>query len=222
MGRNGAGSLKSHAGFVERGHGFNDQKIDAMPGPPSARMPICSAKAARASSRPVLPSGSRRTPSGPTEPATQASAACFSLRCSNGLAGQAHTGRIDLGHFVGQPVAGQADAVGAECIGFKNLRAGLQVLLVNGENQTGIGKIQLVVAAVDEDTASIEHGTHGAVGEQGAVGEDLGELGHSVVMLRHASAGAPEQWPALLYFGSHKAGQQQVRGRLIQRALGEL
>src|ERR1035437_4137819 len=48
------------------------------PGPPSASAAICSAKATRASARPTLPSGSRRTPSGPIAPATHVSAACFS------------------------------------------------------------------------------------------------------------------------------------------------
>jgi len=40
------------------------------PGPPAVSPSICSAKASRASSSDVLPSGSRRTPSGPTDPAT--------------------------------------------------------------------------------------------------------------------------------------------------------
>ena len=89
--------------------------------------------------------------------------------------------------FVGQAVAGEPDAVCAEGVGFKNLSAGLQVLFVDGKDETGIGEIQLVVAAVDEDAAGVEHGTHGAIGEQGAVSEDLGELGHSVDMLSHGS-----------------------------------
>ena len=41
--------------------------------PPSASAAICSRKAARASSNEVLPNGSMRIPSGPTEPATQTS-----------------------------------------------------------------------------------------------------------------------------------------------------
>ena len=48
------------------------------PGPPLVSARICSAKASRASSSPVLPNGSRCTPRGPTEPATQAVPACLS------------------------------------------------------------------------------------------------------------------------------------------------
>ena len=49
----------------------------------------------------------------------------------------------------------------------------------------GIGEIQLVVAAVDEDAARVEHGAHGAVGEHGPASEDFGKLSHSVAMLSH-------------------------------------
>ncbi len=54
------------------------------------------------------------------------------------------------------------------------------------ENQVRVGEVQFVVAAVDKDTAAIEHSTHGAIGKHGAAGEDVGELRHSVAMLRHA------------------------------------
>jgi len=47
--------------------------------PPSTSASICSRKAARASSRDVGPSGSIRTPSGPTAPATQSSLPATSL-----------------------------------------------------------------------------------------------------------------------------------------------
>ena len=107
---------------------------------------------------------------------------------------------VDLGHFSGQSMAGQPEAVGAEGVGLKNLGAGLQVLLVNGEDQAGIGEVQLVVAAVDEDAAGVEHGAHGAVGEHGAAGEDVGKLRHSLVMLRHA--GRARQQAGLLCYTS--------------------
>ncbi len=159
--------------------------------PASARARICSAKAARASSRPVLPSGSRRTPSGPTEPATHAVAGLLLLEVLDGLPRQPDAGGIDLGHLGGQAVPREPEAVGAEGVGFKDLGAGLQILLVDGENQVGVGQVQFVVAAVDEDAARIEHRAHGAVGEHGAVGKDVGKLRPFCC---HAIA-----WPAGLY-----------------------
>ncbi len=76
------------------------------------------------------------------------------LQVLDGLAGQAHAGGVDLRHFAGQAVAGQPEAVGAKGVGLKNLRARLQVLFVDGEDQAGIGEVEFVVAAVDEDAAA--------------------------------------------------------------------
>ena len=95
-------------------------------------------------------------------------------------------------------MAGQAEAVGAEGVGLENLRAGLQILLVNGQNQAGIGEVQLVVAAVDEDAAGIKDCAHGAVGEHGAAGEDVGKLRHSLAMLSH-KGGARQRVGLLCY-----------------------
>ena len=124
-----------------------------------------------------MPSGSRRTPSGPTDPATQASPACFSLRCSTAWRARCTPAALISATFAGKAVPRQPEAVGAEGVGFKNLGAGLQILLVDGENQAGVGEVQLVVAAVDEDAARVEHGAHGAVGEHGTVGKDVGKQG---------------------------------------------
>ena len=73
----------------------------------------------------------------------------------------------------------QAESVGAEGVGLENLGAGLQILLVDGENQAGIGQVQFVVATVDEDPAGVEHRAHGAIGKHGTVREDVGKTGPS-------------------------------------------
>ena len=86
-------------------------------------------------------------------------------------------------------MAVEAEAVGAEGVGFKDFCAGLEIFLVDGEDEVGVGKVQLVVTAVDEDSARIEDRAHGAIGEHGAVGEDIGKLGHSIVMLSHSVQG---------------------------------
>ena len=43
--------------------------------------------------------------------------------------------------IAGQAMAREAKAVGAEGVGFKNLRARLQVLLVDGQNEPGVGEV---------------------------------------------------------------------------------
>ncbi len=163
--------------------------------PAATRARICSAKAARASSRPVLPSGSRRTPSGPDRTRNPGLAGLLVIQVLDSLAGQSHTGRVDFSHFAAQAMPGQAESIGAEGVGFKNFSPGLQVLLMDGEDQSGIGEVQLVVAAVDEDTAPVDHGSHGPVGENWPVGEDVGELRHSFAMLSYAR---PARQPASL------------------------
>ena len=98
---------------------------------------------------------------------------------------QAHPRNVDFGNLPTQPVTREPEAVGAKGVGLDNLRSGLQVLLVDRKDQAGVGKVQLVVAAVDEDTTAVEHGSHGAIGKYRTAGEDVGELCHSLVMLSH-------------------------------------
>jgi hypothetical protein len=46
---------------------------------------------------------------------------------------------------------GQPERVCSKGIGLNNLRASLKVLMVYRPNQVGLGEIQLVIAAVNED-----------------------------------------------------------------------
>ena len=211
----GFGGLKGDARLIESGHGLNDQQVDTA---------IDENLHLLAESRPRLVEAGLAQRLQPNAKRTYRTGnpglgVLLSLQIFDCLPGQPNAGFIDLFYLSGQPVAGQADAVRAEGVGFKNLRAGLQVLFVDRDNETRIREIQLVVAAVDKDPASIEHGTHGAVGEQGAVGENLGKLGHSVDMLSHASRDTPEEWSALLYFGSHKLGSNRSRDAVFYRYL---
>jgi hypothetical protein len=52
-------------------------------------------------------------------------------------------------------VAGEAKAVGAEGIGLDDLGPGLEIFVVNAANEFGLRQIELVVAAVDEDTLGV-------------------------------------------------------------------
>src|ERR1019366_10054641 len=57
---------------------------------------------------------------------------------------------------------------GAEGVGFQDLGAGFGVLLMDLANGVGRGEVKLIEAAVDEDAARVEHGTHGAIGHNDA------------------------------------------------------
>ena len=182
-----AGGFKGLAGFVERGHGLDDEQVDARPlGEDANLLGKGGAGFVEAGLAQRLEAHAERA-DGAGDPGL---AGLLFFEVGDGLAGKAHAGGVDLGDFAGQAVAGQAEAIGAEGVGFEDLRAGLQVLFVDGEDQRGVGEVQLVVAAVDEDAARVEDGAHGAIGEHGAVGEDLGELGHSVAMLSHGGSRA--------------------------------
>ena len=142
------------------------------------------------------------------------------LEVIDGLTGQLYPGGIDLGHIAGQTVASQPETIGAKGVGLDKLGAGLQVLLVNRQDQAGVGEVQLVVTAVDEDAAGVEDSAHGSIGEDWAVGEDVGKLRHSCchVKLRRPvtpkqfrSSGLPEPPLARLNHGNsgiHSAGRQ--------------
>ena len=88
--------------------------------------------------------------------------------------------------FSAMPNAASRGAVGAERVGFQDLGAGLDVLLVDLAHQVGRGEVQLVEAAVDEDAARIQHGAHGAIGHHDAAGQLVAKfLGAGTRRCRH-------------------------------------
>ena len=64
-------------------------------------------------------------------------------------------------------MAVEPDGVGAKGVGLNDGGAGLQVFAVHLADDLGLGNVELVVAAIDEDAAAVEHGSHGAVTENG-------------------------------------------------------
>ena len=92
------------------------------------------------------------------------------------LAGQAHGRVVNIPQFVGEPESRQARRGGAEGIGFQNLSAGLNVFLVDLADEIRRREAQLIETTVDEDAAGVEHGSHGAIGYQDALGEPLAEF----------------------------------------------
>src|SRR6202034_1172764 len=84
----------------------------------------------------------------------------------DGLARQAHPGRVDFGNFFGESVTSEAKPVGAKGVGFKDICARLQVLLMNREDESGIRQVEFVIASVDKDAPTVQHSSHGSVGKQ--------------------------------------------------------
>ena len=178
------------AGFIQRRHGFNHDEVSAGGG---ERGDLFLEGGAR-----LVEAGLAQRLQGHAEGTDRAGDPGFAgllvAQMGDGLFGQAHAGGVDVGHFAGEAVAGEAEAVGAEGIGFKNLCAGLEIFLVHGEDELGIGEVQLVVAAVDEDAAPVEHGAHRAVGKNRTIAKDLGNAGHdcSIVLKMRGWAEAGE------------------------------
>ena len=98
---------------------------------------------------------------------------------ASGFAGDAHAGMIDQADLFCKPESGQALAIRAEGVGFENLGARFDVLLMNVAHQRGERKIQLVIAAIDENAFGIKHGPHGAIGHQNMFIKCVAELSRS-------------------------------------------
>lgn len=73
---------------------------------------------------------------------------------------------VDLSEFVGQAEAAQLHAVGAERVGFDDVRARAHVLTVHAGDQVRLAEVQRVEGAVDEDALGIEHRAHRAVADK--------------------------------------------------------
>ena len=115
------------------------------------------------------------------------------------LARHLGSGPVDLDHPVGEAIALQTQGIGAKGIGLDDLRARLQVFLVDVAHQFRLGEIQFVVAAVDKDAASVQAGAHRPIAEHVPRSEDLCKpILHrvSLIMLSHP---ARECQPPLCY-----------------------
>ena len=82
-----------------------------------------------------------RTPSGPTDPATQTSKLLAASRASR------TPSRLISRTLSAKLCRRQAEGVGAEGIGFNDLGAGLEVFVMNAADQVGLRKIQFVVTS---------------------------------------------------------------------------
>ena len=153
------------AEFVERGEGFQDQQIDARF---EQRLDVLAKQGARFREG----GGAQRFDADAQRP----DGARDEGGVAGGLARQPHARLVDGLQLVGESESRQPGAVGPESIRLENLRAGLDVLLVDFPDQCGRGEIQLVVAAVDEDALRVQHRPHGPVGHKDAACELFAKL----------------------------------------------
>ena len=79
----------------------------------------------------------------------------------------------------------ELDAVRAKSVGFENLRSGPQILLMHLSHQRRAAEIELVKAAVEEDTLGVELCTHGAVAYDDSVIQVLQKRFQHAEMLSH-------------------------------------
>lgn len=174
MGRGLSGSDEGFPGLIERGHGLDHEEVDAGFGEGCDLLTESFAGFVEAG----FAEGFEKNAEG-ADGAGDEGFACllfFQVRCR--LTGDAYAGDVDLSGTGGEAVAGESEAVGTKGVGFEDLSAALEVFLMDGENEGGVGEVELVVAAVDEDAARVEDGAHGAVAEDGAAGKDVIERSH--------------------------------------------
>ena len=159
------GGQQSFARFIQRGHGLDDEQVDAGIGQGTDLLSKGGASFIEAGfAQRLEPDAERADGAG-----NVGGARLLLLEVVDGLPGQLDACGVDLGDLRGEAVAGEAEPVGAEGVGFEDLGAGLEVFLVNREDEVGVREVQFVVAAIDEDTAGVEHRAHGAIGEHGAM-----------------------------------------------------
>jgi len=89
------------------------------------------------------------------------------IEALGGFAGKPRSGAVDVTHFVGDTVPRQAESVRTESVGFNDFGPSLEVVVVDTPNQIGLGKVQLVVTAIDENAVRVKQRSHGSVTQSG-------------------------------------------------------
>jgi len=72
---------------------------------------------------------------------------------------------------VAEPEGAQLHPIRAEGVGLDDVGAGLQILPVHVPHEVGIAERQRLEAAVDEDTAPVQHRPHRAIADEDALGQ---------------------------------------------------
>ena len=144
--------------------------------PPSSNPSACSRKAACASSGSSGAEGRQVSAERP-DGAQHEDVAPHALA---GVAGQPRPAPVDLAHAPGGSVHAELEAVRPEGVGLDTVGACLDVLGVDALDELRIGRIQHVEAGVERSPSRVEHRPHGAVAEEGTLGEGRDERrGHA-------------------------------------------
>ena len=168
IGGDGVGCLERLLRLIEGGDGFDDEEVDAA-GDESANLigeGVEGFAEGHFSHR--LEMGAEGA-DGAGDPGA---GGLLVLNLRGGLAGEGGAGAIDFENAILQAMAGEAKAICAKSVGFDDFRAGLEVFLVNGADEFRVREVEFVVAAVDEDSASVEGRAHGSVAQHGSASED--------------------------------------------------
>src|SRR5437879_3867374 len=80
---------------------------------------------------------------------------------------QPSPGKINLPDSTSKPMPLKAIAITAKCVGFNDLRARLQIFMVDASYKIWLGQIQFVVAAIDENALGVQPRAHSAVAKKG-------------------------------------------------------
>ena len=66
----------------------------------------------------------------------------------------------------------QAKRIRPKSIGFNNVRASLQIVMMQVADQVRLREVQLVIAAVDENPFGVQQRAHSAVAQDRAIASD--------------------------------------------------
>ena len=167
-----AGGANGLARLGQRGHGFDDEKVRAHAGPALGQRGDLFGEGCAGLVEREFSLRRQRNAERADGPGDEGLGGLLLGNLRDALAGDADSGEVDLAHPVAEAMALQAEGVCAEGVGLDDLRAGLQVLGVDTGDGLRLREVQLIEAAVDEDSAVIEHGAHGTVGEHASAGEE--------------------------------------------------
>ena len=95
---------------------------------------------------------------------------------------------VDLLHLAGQAGLRQFQPVGAERVGLDEIDPRLDVAAVNLLDEVRVGQVQLVEAAVEEDSMLVQHRPHGAVANEDLLADKLVKSGsfHAIGLPKQA------------------------------------
>ncbi len=120
----------------------------------------------------------------PHRPGHIRAARLFVRELDHGLARQPCSRLVDGASLILQTEAMQPETVRPEGVGFDDLRARLQILLMHRAHQLRLRQVQLVEALVEKDASPIKRSTHGPVTQDRSIAEK-GRQERHLLMLEH-------------------------------------